>query len=638
MPLVWTGRPSPVVDRSARIDQVPEWFPAVRMNFAENLLFSGDGSGQPTKLHKEDNKVACTEVREGSFQEPIKHVTWRELRSKVGRMASAMRARGVRKGDRVAVVASNSLDTLTVFLAVTSIGGIFSSSSTDMGKRGILDRLLQIRPMWLFMDDMAVYNGKTIDLREKMTEIVQELRSVKEFKGVVSQARFPGKPADISDVPKSMPGEEFISTATTEELEFEQVKFCDPFLIVYSSGTTGMPKAIMHSVGGVILSASRESRLHRCLDQSCSNLQYTTTGWIMYLSTVLALLSGARLVMYDGSPFLPDRTTFLKLVGEQKVTHLGISPRYLHELQKNSIVPKEVTDLSALRTVTSTGMVLSEALFEWFYDVGFPPSVHLDNISGGTDLAGCFAAGNPLTPVYCGGTQGPSLGLPVKVYEQTPEEGTVGKEVPDGVPGELVAPESFPNMPVGLWGDPERKKYFNSYFKKFDNVWTHGDFIMVHPLTKGIIFLGRADGVLNPSGVRFGSAEIYSVIEAFFSDRVADSICVGQRRPHIDTDESVMLFLLMRPNAPFTPQLVDEIKQRIAQEHSKRHVPKYVFETPEIPTTINLKKVELPVKQIVSGHTVKPSDTLANPGCLDFYYQFAKVEELADAKRVRAKL
>lgn len=368
-------------------------------------------------------------------------------------------------------------------------------------------------------------------------------------------------------------------------------------------------------------------------------LQYTTTGWIMYLSAINGLLHGARSVLYDGSPFQPDLKAFIRLMGDQKITNLGVSPRYFHELQKNEIAPRDVTNLSSLRAVTSTGMVLKEQLSEWFYDTGFPMHVQLANISGGTDIAGCFALENPLTPVYVGGCQGPSLGTPIAVYDQLNEggKGVKGTIVENGVPGELVATKSFPNMPVFFYGEDAANKYFKAYFERFDNVWTHGDFVQIHPVTGQILFLGRADGVLNPSGVRFGSAEIYNVIETFFPQQITDSLCVGQRRPE-DHDESVMLFLLMAPDHKFNEQLVKDVKDVIARELSKRHVPRYIFETPEIPTTVNLKKVELPVKQIVSGVRVKPSGTLLNPQSLEYYYQFQKPEELGGQKALKAKL
>ncbi|EEH23201.2 acetoacetate-CoA ligase [Paracoccidioides brasiliensis Pb03] len=633
---IHSGSYTTVVDESARMDSVPEWFEGIYMNFAENALFTaGPTSVSPSVVcttGKEDEKIALTEVREAGL-EGRRNVSWGELRRRVGHLSQAMKTAGVKKGDRVAVVASNSFDTLVVFLAVTALGGLFSSSSTDMGVKGILDRLLQIKPRWVFMDDWTVYNGRTLDLRSKMKEIVEGMEAVEEFQGIVSQPRFQDRPADVSAVPRTQTLAAFLSKRTSDRLEFVRVKFSDPFLIVYSSGTTGIPKCIVHSVGGVVFTGMKESKLHRELRSDSVAMQYTTTGWIMYLAALQPLLLGCRVILYDGSPLLPDVTAFVKLAGEQKVTHLGTSPRYMHELQKNGIRPREIVDLSNLKVVTSTGMVLSDALFEWFYDEGFPTTVQLANISGGTDIAGTFGTENALTPLYVGGCQGPSLGTPIAVYDQTVEgrKGVKGIPLEHGVPGELVATAAFPNMPVMFWGENGPQRYFDAYFARFDDVWTHGDFIMIHPTTKQIFFLGRADGVLNPSGVRFGSAEIYSVLETKFANEIADSICVGQRRPR-DADETVMLFLLMRPGVSFTQKLVEEVQAAIKVELSPRHVPKYVFETPEIPTTVNLKKVELPVKQIVSGKVIKPSGTLANPESLNFYYRFAEVEKLVNQR------
>ncbi|GAB7347025.1 hypothetical protein MBLNU459_g3171t1 [Dothideomycetes sp. NU459] len=634
-PLLHSGEYKQVVEPK-RMDSRPKWFSGVKLNFAENILFSADPTDPSRRVQtgKEDAKVACTEVREGCTE--LRDITWAELRERVGLLAQAMKAHGVTKGDRVAVVASNSIDTLVVFFAVTTLGGLFSSSSTDMGTKGILDRLTQIKPKWVFADDWAVYNGKTVDLREKMGQIVTGMESVHEFQGLVSMPRWQDRPADVARVPRTMTLARYLEQARgSSELPFERVDFSDPFLIVYSSGTTGIPKCIVHSVGGVLINGKKEGKLHRDFGPEAVNLQYTTTGWIMYLQSVMALQHGAKSILYDGSPFVPDLKSFVRLVGEQKVTDLGISPRYLQTLASASppVIPREVTDLSHLRRVTSTGMVLSESLFEWVYDKAFPPNIQLANISGGTDLAGCFGIENPLTPVYVGGCQGPGLGIKVEVFDQTTEggKGVKGTSLAIGEAGELVATESFPNQPCSFYGDETGQKYFDAYFGRFDNVWTHGDFIFIHPKTGGIYFLGRADGVLNPSGVRFGSAEIYSVIETFFETEVQDSICVGQRRPS-DSDESVMLFLKMKPGKHFSAELAKKVKDRIGNECSRRHVPRYVFETPEIPTTVNLKKVELPVKRIVSGERVKPSGTLLNPESLDYYYQFAKVEELLPVK------
>ncbi|KAB8266289.1 hypothetical protein BDV32DRAFT_156274 [Aspergillus pseudonomiae] len=634
-PIIHEGTYTTVVDESARIDSVPTWFEGIRLNFAENMLFAGErtpnGDLKITTTNKEDGKIALTQIREGG-SEPAISITWRELRQRTGRLTQALKAAGVVKGDRVAVVASNSIDTLVILLATTALGALFSSASTDTGVKGILDRLLQLQPKWVFVDDAAVYNGKRIDLRPKIRDIVGGLGGVAEFRGVVAVPRF-AAPADLTGVPKTQSLATFLAQARSDELEFVRIAFRDPFLVVYSSGTTGKPKPIVHGVGGYILNGTKEARLHRVHGPESVVLQYTTTGWIMYLSAITGLMFGGKPILYDGSPFLPDVKFLIRLLGEYKVTHFGTSPRYLQELRKNNVRPREIADLSNLSIVTSTGMVLSESLFEWFYDEGFPAHTQLANISGGTDLAACFGLENPLTPLYVGGCQGPSLGLPIAAFDQADEgaSGVKGTAVPDGVPGEIVATAAFPTMPVKFLGADGPQKYFDSYFARFDNVWTHGDFISIHPITKQIFFLGRSDGVLNPSGIRFGSAEIYNVIDTRFADEIADSICVGQRRPQ-DTDESVMLFLLMRPGREFTPQLVGRVKEAIRKALSARHVPKYVFQTPEIPTTVNLKKVELPVKQIVSGKKIKPSGTLLNAKSLDFYYQFAEVERLVEPK------
>ena len=450
------------------------------------------------------------------------------------------------------------------------------------------------------MDDAALYNGKVVDLRQKMGEIVEGLKGCSNFRGVVSIPRF-SEAKDVSKVPKAETWASFLSAASRNPgpPEFLRIAFHEPLLICYSSGTTGTPKAIVHSVGGILINYFKEGVLHEGVGPDSVTLQYTTTGWIMYLANVGTLLFGGRSILYDGSPFQPDPTILVRVAAKHGATKLGISPRWLFELSKAGIKPREMADLSKLKVVTCTGMVLSDQLFEWFYDHGFPAHVQLGNISGGTDIAGCFGALNPLTPVYVGGTQGPSLGVHVAIYDSTVDiDGTVGKEIPHGTPGELVAASSFPNVPCFFWGDshtkspdgtvlvaaPPGSKYHSAYFARFKNVWAHGDFCVVHPTTGNIAFLGRADGVLNPSGVRFGSAEVYGVIERWFVDRIQDSLCVGQRRPQ-DTDETVMLFLLMKPGHKFDKKLVKEVKDAIARDLSKRHVPKWIFETPEIPVS-----------------------------------------------------
>ena len=675
--LIHEGNYTRIVDESLPIDAVPRWFDGVRLNFAENMLYtrSRAAGAQPsdcTTAGKEDDRVAATEVREGAAPEHTRHVTWGELRGRAGQLAAAMYTYGgVRRGDRVVVVGANSVETLLVWLATCWLGGLFSSSSTDMGASGILQRTVQVNPKLLFMDDAAVYNGKTVDLRPKMAEVVRGLRAeCSAFQEAIAIPRF-AEPRDVSGLDATRRWVDFVGPAVEVAAPpFARVDFADPFLICFSSGTTGTPKAIVHSVGGLLLNYYKEARLHEDMRPDAVTLQYTTVGWIMYVASVAVLIFGCRTVLYDGSPFQPDPTVLVRLAARERVTKLGLSPRWMLEMVRHNIEPREIADLSALRSVTCTGMVLSQELQHWFYDKAFAPQVQLANISGGTDIAGCFGLCNPLLPVYVGGSQGPSLGVDVRLFDTAAEaespgsEYLKGVEVSRGEPGELTAVGAFPNVPCFFWNDPgssrvemddgktgtmvlhkdrpaapEGSRYHDAYFARFRHVWAHGDFCMWHPVTGALDFLGRADGVLNPSGVRFGSAEIYAVLERHFADRVVDSLCVGQRRPGRDSDESVFLFLLLRPGqGGLDAALEADIKAAIARDLSKRHVPKYVFTTPAIPTTVNMKKVELPVKRIISGERIKPSGTLANPESLDYFYQFAEVEQLVATQQTKAKL
>ncbi|KAI5812685.1 acetoacetyl-CoA synthase [Pyronema omphalodes] len=632
--IIKEGQYTSVVDESARMDSIPDWFPGVKINYAENALFVAGPNGARSKAGKEDSKIAVTSIREG-FTEDTPY-TWGQLRQMTGHYSQALRAHGVKKGDRVAGVVSNSTEALVLMLAVTALGAIYSSSATDMGTKGILDRMVQIEPTFIFMDDAAVYNRKEIDLRPKMKEIVEGMSKVSCFKGLVSLPRWK-KPVDVSSVPRAQTMEEFLKAAKSDELVFERVPFRYPFYIAYSSGTTGKPKCIVHCGGGAVLGSRKEQLLHHLVDKDSVYLQYTTTGWIMYLVQVTSLLPGAHVLLYDGSPFQPGPEAFINIMGQKKITHLGTSPKYFAELQLRGISPRKQTDLSNLISVTSTGMVLSSALFDWFYDEGFPARAQLSNITGGTDINGALALSNPVEPLYSGECQCFTTGIAADVYKTVDNpEGVRAKGVraPAGEPGELVVTKAYPSMPTMFWGEGGAQQYFNSYFAKYDDVWTQGDFAMVHPHTGGLVMLGRADGVLNPSGVRFGSSEIYSIIETHFTTEIADSIAVGQRRPQ-DLDESVILFLMMKPGQKFTPQLVKRVKDAIAKGLSKRHVPKYVFETFDIPTTINFKKVELPVKQIVCGKKITPSGTLRNPESLQFYYQFVEIEKMASEGKAK---
>ncbi|PSR74084.1 acetoacetate-CoA ligase, partial [Coniella lustricola] len=591
---IYSGSYTRVVDEAAPIDSVPRWFEGVNLNFAENVLYTRAPSSSSSctaarcTLHKEDDKIAITEIREGGTE--VRECSWGHLRDQAARLAAAMyHAKGVRRGDRIVVVAANSIETFVVWLATNWLGAIFSSSSTDMGVKGILQRTVQVNPKLIFVDDAAVYNAKTVDLRQKMTEIAAGMAECSDFTSIVSIPRWADAPRDVSSVHHAVPLATLLASTCLAPPDFVHIAFHEPALICFSSGTTGMPKAITHSVGGLMLSYFKEGRLHEDLGPHSVGMQYTTTGWIMYLANAGLLLFGARSVFYDGSPFVPSPRVLIDILASQRVTKFGTSPRWLLEASQLRLAPRELVDLSALEMVTCTGMVLSEQLFDWFYDTGFPRTVQLGNISGGTDIAGCFGIMNPLEPLYAGGTMGPALGTDARIFDATLPDGP-GKEMPHGTPGELVAVQSFPNVPCGFWNDHAAgagpaapgTKYHSAYFNRFEHVWAHGDFCTVHPVTGQITFLGRADGVLNPSGVRFGSAEIYGVLERRFADRIVDSLVVGQRRPQ-DQDERVLLFLLLKPGVAFERALVEEVKKAIRRDLSKRHVPKYVFETKEIP-------------------------------------------------------
>ncbi|KAH8710676.1 Acetoacetyl-CoA synthetase [Beauveria bassiana] len=649
---VWDGQRaihegtfSRVVDEAVPVDGLPRWFEGVRLNFAENYLYRRSlehGAGTRGTRGKEDDKVALVEVREGGAGEE-RAVTWRELRRDAGRLAAAMEARGVTKGDRIVAVGANSYTTLLVFLAATWLGGLFSSSSTDMGINGLLQRTTQIDPKFVFFDDGALYNGRIIDLREKMSGMLQGLvADCSSFESMIAIPRFAASPYHTAHLaPRVERWEDFLSSAAAAGAddgfppEFVRVGFQDPMVVYYSSGTTGAPKAIVHGVGPMLLAGHKESVLHRGMCPDDVMLQYTTTGWIMYMSAVGALISGSTSILYDGSPLKPDVGVLVRLVARYGVTVLGVSPRWMAELISKGLAPRDMADVSTLRTVTCTGMVLPDQTFDWFYDVGFHKHTQLANMSGGTDIAGCFVIENPLKPLYRGGCMGGSLGVPIAVYDHDMDDGTDGRPVPAGTSGDLVATAAFPNTPLYLWNDgdggatPPGPKYKAAYYERFNHVWAQGDFCQVHPRTGAVLMQGRSDGVLNPSGIRFGSADIYAVLERHFAAHVVDSLCVGQRRP-TDLDEQVVLFVLMKTPGSLNRALVADMRATIARALTKRHVPKYIFEIPEIPTTVNGKKVELPVKKIICGKTVKPSGTLLNPESLDFFYRFQKIEDLVE--------
>ncbi|KAH9910460.1 uncharacterized protein B0H18DRAFT_895537 [Fomitopsis serialis] len=611
--------PSKILEEG-RMKELPTWFPGARLNYAENLL------------HRRDDGVACIAARDFGT---VQHYTYRELREMVRRLAAAMRANGIVKGDRVAAIVTNSIDAVVIALASASLGAIFSSTAPDMGTHGILDRYRQIQPKIIFSESEVVYAGKAFDMVPKVSEVANALathglQSVILLPSVADGKEF--STLQLVKIPKSVTMSAFLATGENGPLVFEQLPFNHPLYILYSSGTTGPPKCIVHTAGGVLLQAKKDLRISIGLTSDDTYFQFTTTGWMMWPYMLQGLACGSRIVLYDGSPFHPDVRDFLRFLSREglQCLRLGTSPRFLSEVQGKGIEP--LASFAALRTISSTGSVLTPPMFEWTQQA-FNPDIHLLSVSGGTDICGACKWSNPQhwTDLNIAEIQGKLLGMKVEIFDAD------GKNIENtGVPGELVCTRPHPSQPLGFWGDDSGEKVQKAYFSTYAGVWHQGDFIVKNPKTDGLMILGRSDGVLNPSGVRFGSAEIYSVLEDF-SDAVDDSLCVGQRRPQ-DKDERVLLFLKMRPDHPLDEALANRIRAAIRAALSPRHVPAHIFEVDEIPYTVNGKKIEIAVKQIVSGSTLKPSGTVANPESLKLYYKFRDLEDLLSSKVVKARL
>ncbi|KAJ3561037.1 hypothetical protein NP233_g10442 [Leucocoprinus birnbaumii] len=596
-----------------KFKEIPVWFPDARLNYAENLLW------------RSDDAVAITATGELGT---LEHYTFRQLREMVRKMASALRISGLRVGDRVAAIVANSIHAVVIALAVASVGGIFSSTATDMGVQGILDRYRQIKPKFVFSDTQVSYAGKRIDLTNKIRQVVADLEGHGLQQTILLPSRVSGAEIKLEGLKKSSILSDFLQIADDSPLRFEQLPFSQPLFILYSSGTTGKPKCIVHSAGGVLLQTKKDVQTGFDVGMNDTYLQYTTTGWMMWTFMLSGLSVGARLILYDGSPFYPSLKSFLRLIDTQNVSHLGTSPRFLAEVQGQGTPPLELGRFDALKAIACTGAVLTPPLFEWA-QYAFGRNVHLISTSGGTDVCAAFVTGTSTLPVYAGEIQCKGLGQAVEVFDPS------GNNIEHtGQPGELVCTRPHPSLPLFFWGDVNGDKLRDAYFNMYPGIWRQGDFMVVNPETKGIMILGRSDGVLNPSGVRFGSGEIYTVLEQF-SSVLDDTICVGQRRAQ-DQDERVLLFLKMRDGQKFTPRLEEQIRNAIKTALSARHVPAYIFEIEEIPYTVNGKKIEIAVKQIVSGSNLQPSGTVANPESLKLYYKFRDIE--AVARGVKAKL
>jgi len=581
---------------ATNLDDMQEcrWFEGARLNFAENLL------------RFQDDKTAI--IFKGEGQE-LKSITYRELYREVAKVASSLRNMGIKEGDRVAGFLPNTIETVTAMLATTSLGAVWSSCSPDFGVQGALDRFGQIEPRILFTADGYYYNGKAFNSLAKIKEMLPALPSVEK---VVVTPYLEAKP-DINEIKGAILYRDFLPREEPGKLEFAQLPFDHPVYILYSSGTTGKPKCIVHGAGGTLLQHYKELALHTDLKREDIIFYFTTCGWMMWNWLVSSLALGATILLYDGNPFYPHPEALWKLAEDTGMTVFGASARYISALEQQGAHPGKNYSLDSIKSILSTGSPLTRENFYYVYRE-IKEDVCLSSISGGTDIISCFALGNPTLPVYPGELQCRGLGMKVKAYSEKGQPVINQK-------GELVCTAPFPSMPVYFWNDPERKKYRSAYFEVYPNVWHHGDFIEITERGSVIIF-GRSDATLNPGGVRLGTAEIYRLVESL--PEIEDSLAVGQQWQN---DERIILFIKLAGKAGFDQKLENKIKKTLKEEASPRHIPAHIIPVPEIPYTINGKKVELAVKKVIHGEKVQNREALANPDALEHYRDLPRLKQ-----------
>ncbi|HZF18298.1 MAG TPA: acetoacetate--CoA ligase [Burkholderiales bacterium] len=566
------------------------WYPDARLNFAENLL------------RKRDASTALVFWGEDRVKRRLAH---RDLYDQVSRIAQGLRALGVGPGDRVAAYLPNMPEAIAVMLAASSVGAAFSSCSPDFGVRGVLDRFGQIAPKVLFAADGYFYNGKTLDSLGRTVEIAAGLPGL--LRTVVVPYVSAGP--DLARVRGAQRFDDFVAAQPGGEIDFEQLPFDHPLYILFSSGTTGVPKCIVHGAGGALLKHLCEQQLHCDLKPGDRLFYFTTLGWMMWNWLASGLASGATLLLYDGSPFVRDGNILFDYADAEGATQLGTSAKFIDAAAKAGVAPAGTHRLERLRTVLSTGSPLAPEGFDYVYR-SIKSDVCLSSISGGTDICGCFVLGNPILPVWRGEIQCRALGLKVEVFDES------GRSI-EGEKGELVCTRPFPSLPLGFWGDPDGAIYRAAYFERFPGVWTHGDWceITAHG---GMIIYGRSDAVLNPGGVRIGTAEIYRQVEQL--DEIVESLVIGQTWPPGEIgDVRVVLFVKLREGLSLDEGLVARIKGRIRENTTPRHVPAKVLQVADIPRTKSNKIVELAVRNVVHGRPVKNVEALANPEALEHF-------------------
>ena len=563
-----------------------QWFPDARLNFAENLL------------RRRDRADAMVFWGEDKVEQRLSHA---QLYAGVSRLAQALREAGVRSGDRVAGYLPNLPETMMAMMASASIGAIWSSCSPDFGVQGVLDRFGQIEPKVLFVADGYWYNGKAIDALSKAAEIAHRLPTLTRVVVVPYLAANP----EVSAVPNALRLADFIAPYAARDIEFAQLPFDHPLYIMYSSGTTGVPKCIVHGAGGTLLQHLKEHQLHSDVKPGDRLFYFTTCGWMMWNWLASGLASGATLLLYDGSPFIRRGAILFDFAEAERMTHFGTSAKFIDAICKINLKPRATHNLVKLRAILSTGSPLAPESFDYVYR-DIKADVCLSSISGGTDIVSCFVLGNPVLPVYRGEIQCRGLGMKVEVYDEQ------GRAV-TGRKGELVCSRPFPCMPLGFWNDPDGTRYHEAYFAKYPQVWCHGDYVELTP-RGGMVIYGRSDAVLNPGGVRIGTAEIYRQVEQL--DEVLESLVIGQ---DWNKDVRVVLFVKLREGLALNDALIDKIKNRIRANTTPRHVPAKVLQVEDIPRTKSGKIVELAVRNVVHGEQVKNAEALANPEALAHY-------------------
>ena len=582
--IVYSGTYDRVID-NLKMEPGVKWFPGISLNFAENLL------------KYRDEKTAIISKIENH---PLRKITYHQLFTEVEKLAASLRDLGVTRGDRVAGFLPNIPEAIIAMLATASIGAIWSSSSPDFGIKSVTDRFSQIKPKIIFSASAYLYNGKLFSSIEKLQEIIKQLPTIQ----AVVIIDYLNTGPDYSKIPNSIDYETLLSN-DPDPICFEQVPFDHPLYVLYTSGTTGLPKSIVHGTGGTLVQHKKEFLLHCDVDREDIVFYFTTCGWMMWNWLVSFLSTGATIVLYDGSPFHPDPKAMWNMIDELGITIFGTSAKFIDACKGNDLTPKTFASLSTLRTILSTGSPLVDESFDYVYE-HIKPSVQLGSISGGTDLISCFALASPVLPVYRGELQCRGLGMDVDAFDED------GNSVRNKK-GELVCKSPFPSMPVFFWNDEDGEKYRNAYFEKYPNVWAHGDFIEIND-RGGLKIFGRSDATLNPGGVRIGTAEIYRVVEAF--NEVGDSLVIGQEW---EGDQRMILFLKLSDSYQINDDLIHKIKQSIRAACSPRHVPEIILPTEDIPYTISGKKVEIAVKKIIDGEDVVNRDALANPESLDLY-------------------